>query len=110
MSRDERQSIADSYKNDCFVSLNIDGWLTLTKEKRLGFCRILPEDDGKNVGIDVSHFEDVTARGENEAVLATEIGSEIMAIRSIIQENKSGSFVSVITDSASCNVTAKKPV
>eukprot|EP00171_Calliarthron_tuberculosum_P006148 IDg6148t1 len=75
--RDEMQSV---YNEGAFVSLSCDGWVTPTSLKWLGFCRLVLCKRLGEVFVDVSRFEDMTVRGENETVIASETKRDISTL------------------------------
>eukprot|EP00171_Calliarthron_tuberculosum_P006124 IDg6124t1 len=81
VSKRLRLSIMDKYSSGVYVSLRIDGWLTPTSLKLLGFCRLLKCIHTGDIAVDVSRFEEVI---------------------------ESSRLVSIVTDSVASNVGAKK--
>ncbi len=88
--------------------MSIDGWLTPTYRKWLGFCRILRPQYSGDVLLDVSRFQDVTEVGETEEVVTFELEKVLSAIEKELENSKGSRMISVISDSASSNVNAKK--
>ncbi len=90
------------------MSMSVDGWLTPSGEKWLGFCRILRSLTTGKVIIDVSRFVNITKSGESEETLKLEIRNELGRVMSRLGSDERQNLVSLITDSAACNVLAKK--
>ncbi len=91
-----------------YISLSVDGCLTYKKQTWLGFCRLLRSSDTSEVVLDVSRFEYITDMGEAEDVVHAEIEKEFSSIKYEVEQNNKSFLVSLVTDSASCNVGAKK--
>lgn len=59
----------------------VDVWQTPMGDKWIDFCRILRSTGSGMDKLDASRFEDVTSNGENEDVLATQVGRATILIK-----------------------------
>lgn len=98
------------------ITLSLDGWKTPTKRKWLGYCKPIrrrraftESANFQHTSVRISSINDVTIEGENEAVVKIGLQNALESIMKELDNSNSGSrVVAVVTNSAGCNVKAKK--
>lgn len=118
----EEEDAARNKKLGFDVTISVDGWKTPSKRKLSGYCRVIRRRSAGNnlkgipsVSVRLDELEDVTVLGENEDVIKAGLEKQIKSILQSLQDLKEAHaeknpsrLVGVVTDSAACNIKAKK--
>ena len=112
-------SIKEAYSAGAFVSLSFDGWKSIADRKLIGMLASLVDISSGALTVDFRGTTDITSLAETTELVVGQVEKELSTARAAndnltplpsghVDDACASVLTSIVSDSASCNVGAKK--